>query len=248
MNNPKNIDLFSGVAKQYAAHRPTYPDSLFEFLAQEIKGKDVWDCGTGSGQLAFGLAKRGFHVQATDISNKQIGAAPEHAQITYSTRNSYETGFHNQRFDAVTVAQAVHWFDFDLFYKEVKRVLKPGGKIFIIGYGLIRGSETFNQHLDKFYSQTLDGYWPEERKHIDSEYSDIPFIFEEIPFPKLNIEVNRTALEVIEYLKTWSAWQAFAEANGSEAIERLAQTLEKEIGPEPHLFTFPLFGRAGIIK
>ncbi len=40
----------------------------------------------------------------------------------------------------ITVAQAIHWFDFEKFYAEVKRILKPSGIIAVIGYGLIRAS------------------------------------------------------------------------------------------------------------
>ena len=36
---------------------------------------------------------------------------------------------------AVTVALAMHWFDLDRFYAEVRRVLKPNGIIAVWGYG-----------------------------------------------------------------------------------------------------------------
>ena len=43
-------DLFSGHAGEYARYRPTYPDSLFAWLAAQSPGRNVaWDCGTGSG-------------------------------------------------------------------------------------------------------------------------------------------------------------------------------------------------------
>ena len=37
--------------------------------------------------------------------------------------------------DLVTCAQAIHWFDRDAFFKEVKRVLKINGTLAVIGYG-----------------------------------------------------------------------------------------------------------------
>ena len=51
-------DRFSDKARRYASARPLYPDELYEFAASVAPGRDrVWDCGTGSGQAAGGLAK-----------------------------------------------------------------------------------------------------------------------------------------------------------------------------------------------
>ena len=42
-------DHFSVVAKQYAEARPTYPPTLFDWLAGEASARDqVWDAGAGS--------------------------------------------------------------------------------------------------------------------------------------------------------------------------------------------------------
>ena len=38
--------------------------------------------------------------------------------------------------DLVTACQSVHWLDFDKFYSEVDRVLKPRGVLAIYGYHL----------------------------------------------------------------------------------------------------------------
>ena len=50
-------DYFSERAELYAAYRPLYPDTLFEFLAGLTpEHRAVLDCGTGNGQAAVGLA------------------------------------------------------------------------------------------------------------------------------------------------------------------------------------------------
>src|SRR5438477_911228 len=77
-------DLFSCCAADYARYRPTYPDSLFEFIARSAPGKEtVWDCGTGDGQAALGLAEHFQHVIATDASAGQIAKAFPHPAVTY---------------------------------------------------------------------------------------------------------------------------------------------------------------------
>ncbi|MEX2155506.1 MAG: class I SAM-dependent methyltransferase [Gemmatimonadales bacterium] len=77
-------DHFSGVSAAYAAFRPHYPEALFTFLAQAAPARQAaWDCGTGSGQAALGLARHFARVTATDASDAQIAHATPHARITY---------------------------------------------------------------------------------------------------------------------------------------------------------------------
>ena len=47
--------------------------------------------------------------------------------MNYSVQSAESTNFPEHHFDLITVAQALHWFDHDRFWKEVHRVLKPGG-------------------------------------------------------------------------------------------------------------------------
>ncbi|HWA15135.1 MAG TPA: hypothetical protein VG817_01795, partial [Gemmatimonadales bacterium] len=50
-------DHFSGHAGAYSRARPTYPPELFAWLSVQTAAHDVaWDCGTGNGQAALGLA------------------------------------------------------------------------------------------------------------------------------------------------------------------------------------------------
>ncbi len=62
-------DNFSTHSDKYAKYRPTYPSELYDFLNEIIPKKhNVWDCGTGNGQVACELAKFFDNVFATDIS------------------------------------------------------------------------------------------------------------------------------------------------------------------------------------
>jgi len=72
-------DHFSEQAQTYARHRPHYPDELFEYLASIAPGRDLaWDCGTGNGQAALGLARHFNRVVASDASSEQIKQATRH--------------------------------------------------------------------------------------------------------------------------------------------------------------------------
>lgn len=52
-----SADQFSAVARAYARYRPSYPAELFAALARAAPGRRAaWDCATGTGQAATGLA------------------------------------------------------------------------------------------------------------------------------------------------------------------------------------------------
>ena len=125
-------DHFSGHAGDYGRYRPHYPDALFAWLAAQV-GPDAraWDCATGNGQAAVALAGHLAHVVATDASATQIAAAVPHPRVEYAVRPASASGLPDRSVSLVTVAQALHWFDFDKFWNEVRRVLKPGGTMVV---------------------------------------------------------------------------------------------------------------------
>jgi hypothetical protein len=59
-------DYFSKQANDYARYRPSYPHALFEFLADVAYAHEAaWDCATGNGQVALGLAPHFHRIYAT---------------------------------------------------------------------------------------------------------------------------------------------------------------------------------------
>ena len=77
-------DHFSDHADRYEAYRPTYPDSLFAYLASLVPAHDLaWDCATGNGQAALGLTPHFRTIIATDASPRQIAQAHPHPKVTY---------------------------------------------------------------------------------------------------------------------------------------------------------------------
>ena len=69
-------DHFSRVSEGYAKHRPRYPAALFDWLAATVETRELaWDCATGNGQAAVGLADSFTRVVATDASADQLRQA-----------------------------------------------------------------------------------------------------------------------------------------------------------------------------
>src|SRR6266852_7952893 len=101
-------DYFSSQAADYAKFRPTYPQELFEYLGSIAPSrKQAWDCGTGNGQAAVGLAAVFDRVIATDASEKQIANAQAHEHIEYHVATAENSGLQPETVDLLMVAQAL---------------------------------------------------------------------------------------------------------------------------------------------
>ena len=155
-------DHFSKHSEQYAQYRPQYPDEIYAYLASLAPGHSLaWDCGTGNGQAAIGLAKYFDKVHATDASAEQISRAYHHDKVEYGMEPAEHVSLGASSTDLVTVAVAIHWFNFDEFYREVKRVLKSEGILAVWTYSLPKISPQIDSFVNQYYYEILSGYWPE---------------------------------------------------------------------------------------
>jgi SAM-dependent methyltransferase len=219
-------DHFSGHAVDYAKFRPGYPESLFDWIAAQTADHDLaWDCGCGNGQASAPLADRFARVVGTDLSPQQIAQAKPHLRVEYRAARAEQSGLADASADLVTVAQALHWFDFDRFYAEVRRVLKPGGAIVAWTYQLLRADPVVDDLLSDFYVRVLGAYWPPQRRRVDAGYRGMPFPFVPIESPRLEIRLQWTLADMLAYLGTWSATQRFIQAEGRDPIPALGERL-----------------------
>jgi len=224
-------DNFSSQSDKYAQFRPTYPDALYTYLLSIVPARDdAWDCGTGNGQVAQVLAKSFKKVAATDISRQQIENAFMHERIEYSVQPAENTSFPDNSFDLITVAQAIHWFDFDAFYKEVIRTIRNKGVLAVIGYGLIQLSPSMDRVMAAFYRDVVGPYWDKERKYIDDNYRTIPFPFDETTSPSFENALEWTFQHLIGYIGTWSAVKHYQKATGNHPVDLVYDDLKKAWG------------------
>jgi len=238
-------DNFSHQSSQYALYRPTYPAALFDFLDTIVSAKDTaWDCGTGNGQLAAELAKTFGAVYATDISQSQLDHATQAPNLFYSVQPAERVDFPDQQFDLITVAQAIHWFDFEKFYAEVRRTAKKGCILAVIGYGGLQVSPELDRIKKDFYKDVVGPYWDKERSYIDDDYKTIPFPFDELPAPDFTYSVQWTREHFIGYIKTWSAVKHFTAKEGYNPVNLIVPIIKQNWGDEPvREVRFPVFLR-----
>ena len=244
-------DLFSAHADIYAKYRPLYPRELYDFILEHVPAKEMaLDCGTGNGQAAGVLTEHFKKVYATDISEKQIKNAVQKPNLHYHICSAEETPFVDDSFDLVISATAVHWFHFDKFFEEVKRIGRNNSIFACWGYKVFRTNEpAINKLVDGFYSEKIHSYWDPERRHVDEEYKNIPIPFEEIKNPGFTTRLQWDLDTLEGYLNTWSAVQHYIKKNNMNPVNDLIQEIRLFTSNDMKLqITFPIFMRIGIIK
>jgi SAM-dependent methyltransferase len=241
-------DHFSGVAGAYRAFRPGYPPELFAWLASAVSRRDAaLDCGCGNGQASVALAEHFAAVFAVDPGREQIEHARAHPRVSYRVAPAEDTGIPDRSVDLVVAAQALHWFDLDRFYPEVRRVTRAGAVFAAFTYGLLTVDERVDRVVGALYSEILDGYWPPERAHVDAGYRTLPFPFAEVAAPGFAISEEWTFEQLAGYLATWSGVSQYRRRTGRDPLHEIEPALLEAWGPAEgrRRLTWPVALRAG---
>jgi SAM-dependent methyltransferase len=238
---------FSAVAGEYARWRPSYPDELIAYLSSICHGHErAWDCGAGSGQASLPLTRSFRQVIATDQSRAMLSRAPRMSRILRCVTTAEHAALRGASVDLVTVAQALHWFEVQPFYREVDRVLTRGGVLAVWTYGnqMVEHDE-IDPVLDRFYHDVVGPYWRPERRHVESGYATLPFPFPELQAPSFILEEQWTLTDLLGYLGTWSATQQYREATGRNPLESVTRELRGLWGRGTRTIRWPLSVRVG---
>ncbi|VAV93642.1 hypothetical protein MNBD_ALPHA01-2058 [hydrothermal vent metagenome] len=226
-------DHFSSQSKGYSKFRPSYPPELYSYLSGLCVGHDLaWDCATGTGQAARGLAEYFTHIMATDGSEQQVARAVGPENVTFRVATAEKSGLDSSSVDLVTVAQALHWFAHDNFFQEAGRLLKPGGILAVWTYNLLRIDQDIDRLIRRLYTQTIGKYWPAERALVDENYRGIDFPFQEIKAPEFNMVASWRLDDLLGYLATWSAVVRYKADRGRDPIEEIRPELSAVWGSE----------------
>ena len=241
-------DHFSKRAADYSKFRPRYPQELFEYLGRIAPGRQLaWDCATGNGQAAVGLASVFDRVIATDASEKQIANAQSHKVVEYRVAPAENSGIEPETIDLIVVAQALHWFDLDCFYAEARRVLKPDGVLAASAYNLLHVERAIDAVVNRYYYEVVGFFWPPERKFVE-QFADLPFPFHKVDVPKFEMTARWNLDHLIGYLRTWSSTQRFIAAKGSDPLEQIRKDLTAAWGDanQTRRVVWPLSLRVGV--
>ncbi len=219
---------FDSQALEYSNYRPKYPEELFDFLTAATPVHEcAFDVGTGNGQCAVSLARHFNKVFASDLSDDQLRHAFPLKNINYFVSEAHDSRLIDRSVDLITVATALHWFDFEKFFKEVDRVLKPNGIFAAWSYGWHQTENVeVNSLFNRIGKEILANYWSPQPKLIWNEYRDIAIPFTQISAPDFFSETEWDLNEFKGYLSTWSATQKFIKTVGQHPVEQIQKELE----------------------
>lgn len=243
-------DHFSRQSGAYTRFRPRYPGTLLAYLASlPITRHCAWDCGTGNGQAAVGLADYFSRVVATDPSANQVAHAVPHARVEYVIAAAEACPVDSGSIDLVTVAQALHWFDLDRFYAEVRRVGRTGSVLAAWCYGLATIAPEVDRIVERLYGEILGEYWPPERTLVEQRYRTIAFPFDEITAPRFEMTAQWSLADLLGYLGTWSSAQRYINRHRSDPVSLVEAELGRAWGEAATTrpIRWPLWLRVGRI-
>jgi SAM-dependent methyltransferase len=236
---------YSSWARLYSRARPKYPVALFKYLAGLSERKDsAWDCATGNGQAALGLADHFERVIATDQSLQQINEAARHPRIEYHVALAEDSHLPDRSIDLVTIASAIHWFDLDAFYRELRRVLRPGGVAAAWTYHVAHVESSLGESLWTFYREVVSPYFPRQGADlVDNKYAGIRLPGSSIPVPQFWVEADWDRNEVLAFVRSWSGTQAYVTQHGTDPTDSLQHTLDYVFANQHtrHRFRWPLY-------
>jgi SAM-dependent methyltransferase len=136
---------FARAADAYERGRPGYPPEAVAHLVAELglwDGTTVLDQAPGTGKLTRILQATGatvIAVEPVEAMRRVLSEAVPGVDVRAGTAEAIPVA--DGGLDAVTVAQAFHWFDAGRALAEIHRTLRPGG-----GLGLIWN--TFDTSVD----------------------------------------------------------------------------------------------------
>jgi len=143
-----NEKRFEGLGNIYAKYRPSYPQTLIEYLYSDVgvnKESIIADIGSGTGIFSKQLLEAGNKVIAVEpnddmraVAEFDLGIFPNFTSLNAAAEN---ITLDDNSVDFITVAQAFHWFDMLMFKKECNRILKENGKVIIVYNGLDSSTE-----------------------------------------------------------------------------------------------------------
>ena len=130
---------FSAARRSTSGHGPGYPDEAVAWVAERLgigPGRDVLDLAAGTGKLTRQLVPLGARIVAVepiDAMRAELERAVPAVEALAGTAEAIPLP--DGSVDAVTCAQAFHWFRADEAVREIRRVLRPGGGLALLWNG-----------------------------------------------------------------------------------------------------------------
>jgi ubiquinone/menaquinone biosynthesis C-methylase UbiE len=208
----KNLDYgkpfdWGRVSDDYAKYRDIYPPEFYEGIISLgicTKGQRVLDLGTGTGVLPRNLYRFGARFIGADIAENQIAQARKLSykagmDIEYVVASAEEVDFPAASFDVITACQCFFYFDKDVVYPKIQKMLKADGRLCVMYLVWLSAHSEIAAESERLvlkYNPAWTGYKDSVRKPISPA-----------DFPKELFSVETEAGFDIEIPFTRESWQ-----------------------------------------
>jgi SAM-dependent methyltransferase len=172
---------FGAVAEDYDRYRPSPPPEALEWLLGDAR-RDVVDLAAGTGALTRRLLERGVRVTAVEPDARMRAVLARGAPAATVLEGRAEAiPVAAASADAVLVASAWHWFDHARAVAEIARVLRPGGRLGLLG--------TSPDREEPWVAELWRSLRPPGDRERGSRGPGTPSLPDDSPFTRLEHEV-----------------------------------------------------------
>ncbi|HST64420.1 MAG TPA: class I SAM-dependent methyltransferase [Mycobacteriales bacterium] len=226
--DPSRARVFGATAEDYERWRPAYPVDAVDWLLPPGATR-VADVGAGTGKLTGVLLSRGVAVAAVEPDPAMLAVLRrERPAATPHLAPAERLPLPDASVDAVLAGQAWHWFDHAAAVAEVRRVLRPGGRLGLVWNGP-RPRDRWEIELAHLDPDTRDHDFTADSEQPYGESMEVPGLpageLEQRTFPWLR-EIGGAALR--GRLRTHSAFVVMAPAERDALLDAMVAVVEAE--------------------
>lgn len=214
---------------------------LFSILPEG--SRRILDIACGTGKSTEPLMREGVEVSGVDIDPQMIEEAKKQASlksldIRYAVAEAEKLPFEDAYFDAITVGTAFHWFVNERAMREIQRVLKGGGLLFV--FWTLTTKDVPEE--DSIPSEILRAFnW----ENVPSELRDLDYIsnffkeqnLQNVSTVRLPFTHNDTVEEQVGLMKTASSYEVLSDEDKGRFIDAIRTALTEQLGNRAY-FTY----------
>lgn len=234
--------LFGPEAKNYTKYRLPYPKELFGLLLENIPKESIaiLDMACGTGKSTEPLAATKLKVAGVDHDPQMIEEAKAQAElknlnIDYVVSEAEHLPFRDNNFDVITVGTAFHFFVSEIAMNEIKRVMKPGGLLFVywtLTTKEIPEEDTIPRAIFQKYKWIKVPSELRDLEHISNYFSKAGL--QNVSTKRIPITFNATVEERVGLQTTSGFYETFIKNEKESFLNEVREALEKKLGDRKH--------------